>query len=497
LAKDPEILKKEIEDSEESMVLVAENISHETLLVLEAKINDFSTCQIEKNTVRDYVFGESFSHLLGFTSRINKEELVNVKDYAINDYIGKIGLEKSYEEILRGKPGKVEAEKNVFGRKSGGKILSEPEAGKNLVLSVDSDLQNKIYDELKKGVKKIGSQKGAAVAIDPKTGYILALVSYPSFDNNNFSKGISQEEFNKLQNDILKPFFNRPVSGQYPPGSTIKPLIAAAGLQEKIILPDKEIYDPGFISIVNKYNPGIVYYFNDLKPHGWVSMRKAIAQSCNVYFYTIGGGYGDQQGLGSSRIKKYLELFGWGNKTGIDIPGEVNGLIPDPAWKKVNKGESWWDGDTYHLSIGQGDLKVTPLQVAVAFAAIANGGTLYQPKIVQKIIDNQTGSIEEITPTILRKNFIDAANLQVVKEGMREAVTNGIVTSLNTLPVKAAAKTGTAQISKENYYDTWVTVFAPYENPQIVLSIVVEEVPGLSTVVVPIAKEVLNWYFTQ
>ena len=492
VGKNPEILKKEIEESTESQILISQNISHENLLILETRINEFPGCRIERNTARDYTFSESFSHILGYTGRINQTELDNVSNYAVNDYIGKQGVEKSYEEFLRGMPGKLKEEKNAVGIKFGEKILSEPESGKNLVLSIDSELQNRIYDELKKGIEKIGSKKGAAVAIDPNNGQVLALVSYPSYDNNLFSKGISQEEFAQIQNNSANPLFNRAIAGQYPTGSTIKPFIASGVLQEKIISPDKQINDKGYIEVRSQYDPNIVWRYGGIEPHGWVDMKEAIAVSSNIYFYTVGGGYADQQGLGPTRIKKYLELFGWGQKTNIDIPGEFQGFIPYPEWKKQTKNESWWDGDTYNLSIGQSDLKVTPLQVAMAYGSIANGGTLYKPQIVQKIIDGL-----EFKPEIIRYNFIGAQNLQIIKEGMRDGVLYGSSVSLNNLPVHVASKTGTAETSRKGYYNAWVSAFAPYENPEIVLVITIEDVDSLRAATLPVAKEILRWYFSR
>ena len=500
MGKDPEILKKEIETSIESQIIIFQNIPHENLLVLETRINEFPGCKIEKNTVRDYAFGESFSHILGYTGRINQAELDNSSDYTVNDYIGKQGIERSYENFLRGTPGKFEEEKNVVGVKFNEKILLEPKSGKNIVLSIDLDLQNKIYDELKKGIEKVGAKKGAAVAMDPKTGKILSLVSYPSYDGNLFSKGISQEEFDKIQNNPANSLFNRVLSAQYPVGSTIKPFIAAGALQEKSISPDKKILDNGFIEIRSKYDPSVVYRFSGIEPKGWVDVRKAIAVSSNIYFYTVGGGYGDQQGLGPTRIKKYLELFGWGEKTGIDIPSEFKGFIPSPEWKKQTKNESWWDGDTYNLSIGQSDLKVTPLQVATAYSSIANGGTLYKPQIVQKITivsEEKPVTIQEFKPEIIRDNFIDSKNLQIVKEGMRDGVLYGSSVTLNSLPIEVASKTGTAESSRKGYYNAWVSTFAPYGNPEIVLVTTIEDVQGLGATTLPIAKEILRWYFSQ
>jgi penicillin-binding protein 2 len=383
-----------------------------------------------------------------------------------------------------------------------------PKPGKSLVLWLDFDLQKKIKEEMEKKIKEVGAKGGAAVAIDPKTGGVLALVSLPSFDNNLFSKGISQEDWEKLQKDPKSPLLNRATSGQYLFGSTVKPFIALAALEEKIISPNKKIDCQGKIEIPHRYNPEIVYEFRDWTVHGPTDIKKAIAESCNVFFYTIGGGYKNQEGLGPSKIKKYLEIFGFGKLIDSDfpIPSFAKGLIGDPEWKKEKFGENWWDGDTYNMSIGQGYILTTPLQVARAFAAIANGGKLLKPRFVKEIVNEERNVVEVVQPEIENEIKIDPKNLQIVKEGMRWAVTgqnspHASAIALNDLPVAVAAKTGTAQTLRkgcEDCYTIWISAFAPYEDPQIVLTIVLEEVKGrLSQVVVPVAKEILNWYFSK
>lgn len=356
--------------------------------------------------------------------------------------------------------------KNAAGADKGEKIISNQEPGKNIVLNIDSNLQEKLYSSLEKSIKNINSKKGAAVALNPKTGAVLAIVSYPSFDNNLFSGGILKQDFEKMQNDPARPFFNRAVSAQYPTGSTIKPFIASAALQEKIISPQKKINDIGYIEVQSQYDKDVIWRYGGVEPHGWVDVKEAIAVSSNIYFYTVGGGYGDQQGLGPKRIKNYLELFGWGDKTGIDLPGEFQGFIPTPEWKKENIKEPWWDGDTYNLSIGQSYLQVTPLQVAAAYAAVANGGILYRPKIVDRIIDISKGQeeiVEEFKPEIIRKDFISPENLQIVREGMRQGVLYGSSVFLNSLSVKSASKTGTVETGRDGFYNAWVSTYAPYD----------------------------------
>lgn len=488
--------------SDESKVLIYEALPQEMLLVLEARMDTLPNCTIEKNTLRNYVMGPIFSHVLGYTGKPNKQELAAAPTVTSSDNVGKTGLEKFYDQSLRGVAGRTKTDKNATGTDKGVQIVSHQTPGYNLVLNIDADLQKVVYDSLEKSIKNIGSKKGAAIALDPRTGAVLALVSYPAYDDNLFSNGISQTDFDKALNDPNQPFFNRAIGAKYPTGSAIKPFEASGALQEKLIDPNKLINDPGYILVKNQYDPSIVYTFAGVMPHGLVDMRKALAVSSNIYFYTVGGGYGDQKGLGPARIKKYLDLFGWEQKTGIDLPGEFKGFVPSPDWKKQTKNESWWDGDTYNLSIGQSDLQVTPLQVAVAYAAIANGGTLYKPQIVQKIIDGSGKSasiIQEFKPEITGQHFIDFANLQIVREGMLDGVRKdyGSSHSLNDLPVQVAGKTGTAQTSKDGFYNTWSANFAPYDNPSIVFLATIEGVEGLRAATLPVAHDVLQYYFSK
>ena len=500
----PKILKEKIEKSNSSKVLISENLDRETLILLRAKIKEFPGFYIEENIKRSYLKGPTFFHLIGFLGRIESKELKNSDDYSVTDYVGKSGIEKSYEKVLKGEKGKILIERDVKGREISRKTISEPVVGKSLVLWLDSKLQEKIEEALEKSLKRVGAKSGAAVAINPKTGGVLALVSLPSFDNNLFFQKISPKTWKEILADPSKPFFNRAISGTYPTGSTIKPLIAAAALEEKIITPQKKIFCEGKIKVENPWFPDKPWIFHDWKAHGWTDIKKAIAESCNVYFYTIGGGYGNIKGLGAEKIKEYLELFGWGRATGIDIPGESNGLIPDKEWKKEHfekrEQQIWLPGDTYNLSIGQGYLSITPLQVATSFVPIANGGKLLKPKIVKEIIEGSKDSfsvVKEFEPEVVRENFISTENLETVREGMREAVIYGSSHILNDLPVKVASKTGTAQTPKKDYYHNWVTVFAPYEDPEIVLTVMIENVPKEQVAALPVAKEVLSWYFAK
>ncbi|UZE92904.1 MAG: hypothetical protein IB617_01975 [Candidatus Nealsonbacteria bacterium] len=481
--------------------VVFENLDHQTLIVLETKIGELPGFKIEQNSIRDYKEGDNFSHLIGYVGKISSEEWKKEPEYySISDYVGITGIEKYHEEVLRKNPGKVKIERDALENVISKEIVALPESGESLVLWLDSDLQRKTKEELEKQLQSIGSRKAVAVALDPKTGGVLALVSIPSFDNNLFSKK-DKKALEELFKDENEPLFNRVISGiGYSTGSTIKPLIASAALQENVISSQKSINCRGLIEVEHEYNPEIIYTYHDWQVHGWTDMRKAIAESCNVYFYSIGGGNKDFEikGLGPQTIKEYLQVFGWGKKTGIDLPSEGKGILPDID-------EDWRLGHTYYLSIGQGAFTTTPLQVINAFAAIANGGKLMQPQVVQKIVGTEQGSLEvlrEIEPKIIRENFIDSENLQIAREGMRQAVTGknsplASATLLNSLPVAVAAKTGTAETPIEGIYHNWVTVFAPYEDPEIVLTIMIEDVKDIKAAVLPVAKEILNWYFAR
>lgn len=478
-------------------LLIKKGISRDQALILESQIYNLPGISLEKNPIREYPEAEIFSHILGYTGKISQEELRKHKNYLLNDYIGKAGLELYYENILRGKNGREQIEVSSIGKPVRILAKEEPEAGKNLILSINRDLQRKMYETLRDGMIKAGARRAAAIALNPQNGEILGMISLPSYDNNLFAKGISEEDYQRLNQDPDRPLFTRSISGTYPPGSTIKPVMAAAGLQEGIITKDTIINDTGVITVPHEYNPDIVYTF-----YGWnrgglgpMNVFSALAKSSDIYFYILGGGQKSLgiKGLGTEKIAEYFKKFGMESKLGIDLPNEAEGLIPTPKWKEEFKKEMWYLGDTYHESIGQGYLLVTPLQDISWTAAIANGGTLYRPYLVKQII-SPDGSIEDIPPKIIRSDFISSYNIDLVRQGMREAVISGSARALADLPVKVAGKTGTAETGKGTTH-AWFTCFAPYNNPEIALVILVEEGGEGSETAVPIAKEILKWYF--
>lgn len=466
-------------------------INYEQAMTLKIASADLMGVSLEIDAWRKYLAGNGFSHLLGYVGKISQEEYEQKKaDYLLSDNIGKAGLEKYYETDLKGKRGERRVEVDALGREK--KIISQipAVAGSDLVLSVDADLQNKIYQILAKHLSK--SQVGAVIVSNPQNGEILALADYPSYDNNLFSVGISEADYQAIINDQRNPLFNRSISGEYPSGSTIKPVIASAALEEKVVNRHTSFNSLGGIWVADKW------FFPDWKSggHGITNVIKALAESVNTYFYYLGGGYGDFIGLGVERIAKYLKLFGLGEKLGIDLPSEKGGLIPTPEWKWRTKNEQWYIGDTYHLSIGQGDLLVTPLQVNSYTATIANGGTIYQPHLVKEI-SHPDGTQELIMPKVIKKDFISPENIGIVREGMRQAALSGSARGLLGLPVTVAAKTGTAQWNRNKKNHAWLTAFAPYENPTLAITVLVEEGGEGSVTALPIAREVIDYWFRE
>lgn len=470
-----------------SPILIKENISQEESLIIEGKKEEFPGFEVEKNAVRKYEDGLIFSHILGYEGKIRAEELENNPSYALTDYIGKQGIEKAYEEKLRGKNGTRKVEVDSVGSAKREVGIVSPDPGSDLILNIDAQLQKKLFDSISGVLEKNQLKTAAAVAMSPKDGGILAMVSIPSFDNNLFASGISPDQYQQLISDPLRPMFNRALSGEYAPGSTIKPLLASAALKEGIITEQTQVESRGGISVGG-------YTFGDWKAHGFTDVRRAIAVSSDVFFYSVGGGWGNVRGLGMEKMKEYYNLFGFGNMTGIDIGGEAEGFVPDEKWKMEKFKEKWYIGNSYHASIGQGYITATPLQIADYICAIANGGTLYQPRIVSQA-RNLKGETENYSPRIVRSQIIDPQILKVAQEGMRMTITEGTAQSLKSLPIEVAGKTGTAQYGGEGKTHGWFVSYAPYENPEIVLVVLVEGQGEESYNTVPVAQEVYQWYW--
>lgn len=479
-----------LKKSRQPQATLKRNASREELLRFLEQQDRFPGIFAEQSVRRQYNESAIFSHVMGYEGKISAGDLEQYPGYTLNDSLGRQGLERSYESRLRGTNGAKRLEVDAFGHVQKEISARDPIPGSDLILSIDADLQKKLFDTMSQELEKSQLSNGAGVAIDPRNGEVLALVSFPSFDNNVFSGGIDREEYARIIGDPSRPLFNRVISGAYPPGSTIKPIIAVAALEENIVSENKQIESRGGISVGS-------FTFGDWKVHGFTDIRHALAVSSDVFFYSIGGGYGDVAGLGMTVMKKYNALFGLGEKTGIDLSSEVSGFIPDEAWKKETIGERWYVGDSYHASIGQGFVTATPLQMAMAVSAIANGGTLHQPKIVSQV-RSADGETESLPPVVRRANLADAHTLAVVREGMRLTVTEGTAQQLNDLPVEVAGKTGTAQFGTEEKTHGWFESFAPYEKPEIVLLVMFEGQAKEDTYnAVPVTHEVLKWYFER
>ena len=475
-------------------LFLADNIEYEQALKIYLESFSVPGITLSNTNRRSYDLPTlSLSHVLGYAGKISPEELAaNQAIYSPLDYVGKSGLEKSWETELRGIPGLKQVEVDALGKEK--KIVSETPSvpGNNIVLSLDATAQQKLEAIMASYLAKAGLKKASAVVLNPQTGEIVSLVSLPSYDNNVFARGIKQNEYQALEQSPDLPLFSRSVSGEYPSGSTIKPIIAAAALQEKIITENTSFLSTGGLRVGQ-------WVFPDWKAggHGQTNVKKALAESVNTFFYYIGGGYDNFIGLGVDRMSAYLRKFLLGAPLGIDLPNEGSGFVPTKEWKEATKKEKWYIGDTYHLAIGQGDLIVTPLQVAAYTMFFANGGTIYRPHVVKEIVKPSGESVRKIEPQVLTKSMISPDNIQIVREGMRQTVTSGSARSMNSLPVAVAGKTGTAQWSTKKDPHAWFTGFAPYDDPSIVITILVEEGKGGDLIASPIAREFMQWYFGE
>lgn len=483
-----------------NQITIATNLSRDDILKVEGKLANLTGVTTQVDPVRDYIYGESFAHVLGF-----------VGDGEDFDKIGKSGLEKSYEKALHGTSGSKIIQINSSGTYYTQIAEKAPITGKSIYLNIDKGLQEASFNALKNAVEKkrvlenkatnssnsnSKSTGGAVIATDPKTGGILALVSYPAFDPNLFTGGISSKDFARLNNDPNKPFFDRTISAVYPPGSTFKMVTALTALDLGIITKDSLVDCPSHISVGS-------YVFRDWYSggRGPINVEEALQHSCDTFFYTVGGGYGEQKGVGIDKLSEMARKFGFGSKLGIDIDGEVSGIFPDPVWKKDAKGEDWYLGDTYITSIGQGNILATPLQVNAMTQFFATRGKIYKPRIVKSVEGEANKG-----PELLINDTSHGDAINTIREGMNAVVEAGgtaypLFDFEQRHPgIRLAGKTGTAEFGnpvETGSSDThaWFTVFGPYEEPNIVLTVFLEGGGGGSADAAPVAKEILDAWF--
>ncbi|MCD6441988.1 penicillin-binding protein 2, partial [bacterium] len=491
LRKEVENRRAEIDSSSSQPIIIAKNLDYQTALKLQLITNNLPGFSIEIRAQRNYLYGPMLSHILGYVAPVSEQELLEHPEYNPIDLIGRTGLELYYEQELKGKDGQNKIEINALGRIE--KVVSQtlPKDGQDIILTIDLDLQEYIDKILKKYIKLANSQAGTIIVSNPSNGEILGMLSYPSYDNNIFIQN-NDPEYQRLSQDPSKPFIFRALVGEYPPGSIIKPLLAIAGLSEGIITPQTNIFSSGGIRIGQ-------WFFPDWKRggHGNTNLTKALSESVNTFFYYLGGGFKDFKGLGPQKIREYLSVFGLTKKTGIDLPGEKKGFIATPEWKMDHKNEPWYIGDTYHLSIGQGDILVTPLQVANYTMALANNGTLFVPHIVKAFQNPVDATIKNKPLQIANQDLFNVEYFKLVKKGMREAVLHGSARRLNDLAIKVAGKTGTAQVGGNKPPHAWFIGFAPYDNPEIALTILIENGGEGSAIAIPAAKEIFSFLFTK
>jgi penicillin-binding protein 2 len=478
-------------------IKLEKNVGMEKVALVETNSMDLPGVYIDVSPVRLYLNGEMMAPIIGYTGEASKEELEEGdEEYTYGDILGKHGVEKVLDAYIRGRNGAELVEVNVYDKeiKNLGRI--EPVPGYNAVLTIDVDLQKAAWQELK-------AKAGAAVALDPRDGSVLAMVSSPSFDPHLFNSGIPYDQWNKLQNSPLAPMSNRAISGQYPPGSTYKLIVATAALEEGIITPNTKFFCNGSFKMGNR-----IFRCWKNHGHGSVSLHRAIVESCDVYFYNVG------KLLGVDKIAKYAKLFGLGEASGIDLPNEKNGIVPTEQWKLARMKEPWQPGETISIAIGQGYDLVTPLQLVNAYSAFANGGTVWRPRLIKRIESIDGKTYKEFPPvktgdlTLSKKTFdiLSQALWGVVNE---QGGTGGTARILNA---DVCGKTGTAQVislpenergrrqRKMNVLlkdHALFVCYAPLKNPEIAVAVIVENAGHGGSVAAPIARKILDAYFKE
>lgn len=480
-------------------ILIATDIDNDIAIKIKASGNDLEGISIDNDSKRRYIYGEIFTHILGYTGEASEADIKKYEDISSGDIVGKSGVERSYEEKLRGTDGVLVEEIDAFGRSLTKQpyLLSQPISGQNMYLSVDGDVQRHLFELLKDSVQKNSAAGGAGVIQDVNSGEILAIVTYPSYDNNLFVGGISQQEYTKLVENEGKPLLDRALSAQIPPGSTFKTVVAAAGL------------DAGIITRNSRYVSRSGYTFSNGAPfqefrngsYGSINVVEALMVSSNIFFCEM------IRDWDMNELVPYLEAFGIGEYTGIDIPGETSGRLPSPENKiKLAQTTSPWlepiwypEGDSCNSVIGQGITLVTPIQMSNWMASIANGGNVLVPHVAKKFVD-ENGLEYPVQYSPIKENIVSSESLELVRKGMWETVngSRGIAHALSNTGVSVAAKTGTAEFGRVNekgiYEDThaWVGGFFPYENPKYSFSLLLED-GGMSSNATAVMRDMITW----
>jgi len=450
-------------------VELKKSVDYSTVSQIAEDLDRFPGVSWDSNPIRSYNNLGSLAHVVGYVGNITQDELQVLynQGYGIRSVVGKNGIEKRYDDVLRGREGTRFRTVDVNGRNVGGESRDEilPVSGQDIVLTIDRKIQTLAE-------KSLGNRIGSVIVLRPASGEILAMVSYPYYDPNLFYSDTGNQEYAKLQADPTFPFLNRTLQSSYPPGSIFKIIMTTAILGDKVLDPDRTILCTGSAKFGDR-----VFRCWLASGHGPVDLADALAQSCDVYFYTVGLNY-----LGIDRIDDYSKRFGLGQSSGIDLPGEVSGLIPTPKWKERNLNYPWLGGDTVNASIGQGYVSVTPLQMADAVAMVANAGTIYRPHLVKATINPSTGKVDEVKPEILYESTIPPEVWKTVQDNMRGVIVKGTAAVvITTKAVKVAGKTGTAEDgAKGSSNHSWFVAYAPWDDPnpanRIVVVVQIEKV---------------------
>src|SRR5665648_708830 len=459
-------------------VKILDDCKTNKIVEIEERKDELKGVVLEVKPRRDYLYNDFAAHSLGYVGEIDKEELQQFGNpkFQGGDIIGKAGLEKYYDDILRGEKGGKEVEVDASGQEIAVLLYQKPVPGEGLVLTIDRDLQ--LYGE-----NLLFGKKGSIIISDPNNGEILALVNRPSFNPNIFANGISSSDWQRLSSDADYPLTNRSVQGVYSPGSIFKVVTAIAALEEGVTDRNRKIYCSGSFELA-----GRVFTCWNETGHGSLSIVDAIAHSCNVYFYTLG------KDLGIERFNKYMQKLGVGGKTGIDLPAEAMGIIPSAQWKEREVKEIWFPGDSINLSIGQGYLLLTPLQVQKIITAIAADGEIYKLHLVKKIISADGKTVKEIKPEIYKKLNFSPDTFKIVKEGLRQTILTGTGWRANIKELAVAGKTGTAE-NPQGETHAWFIGFSPYENPEVCITVFLENGGEGGEAAAPIARAMLEKYF--
>lgn len=466
-------------------IRIKTDVGPEILTIIEEQKDAYPGVVIEVQPIRHYINKELAAHVFGYVSEISDDELEKRKadGYRSGDIIGKFGLEKVYDQQLRGVNGGEQVEVDAGGKPVQIIGKKEPIPGADLRLTIDEKIQKAAEKAIDEQLLKIHAKAAAAVVLNPQTGEVLAMVSRPAFDPNLFARGISSKDWNLINNNPNYPLDNKAITGEYPPGSTFKIITGAAALSEGKVTPEEKILDTGRHWIIPKVNA-------DGEALGWINFREALAHSDNVYFYEMGNR------LGIDKLEQYARMFGLGEKTGINLPYEAEGLVANKAYKRKVFEDDWYLSETFDAAIGQGFNLATPLQMAVVLSEIANGGVRYKPYLVQAIMKPDGTVLEKFQPEVVKKLDIKPEIIALIQDGLRDVTKVGTAASIfgPKFAVDVAGKTGTAE-NPHGRDHGWFVAYGPFANPNIVVAVIVEQGGYGAQSAVPIGKKILEAAF--